>query len=98
MQAQRALEETENALVSYREEQQRLVRLAEQARESGRAASIARVRYREGAADFLALLDAERSQLQAEDAVAQAEANVFTSVIALYKALGGIPARDNSVP
>jgi outer membrane protein, multidrug efflux system len=94
----RALEETENALVSYREEQQRLLRLAEQARESARAASIARVRYQEGVADFLALLDAERTQLQAEDAVAQAEANVFTSVIALYKALGGIPASDNAIP
>ena len=41
---------------------------------------------------FSSLLDAERTQLQAEDAVAQAEAGVFTSVIALYKALGGIPA------
>jgi outer membrane protein, multidrug efflux system len=88
----RALEETENALVSYREDQQRLVKLTEQARESSRAAAIARVRYREGAADFLALLDAERTELQAEDAVADAEAGVFTSVIAVYKALGGIPA------
>jgi multidrug efflux system outer membrane protein len=87
----RALEETENALVNYREEQERLVKLADQARESARAATIARVRYREGVVDFLALLDAERTQLQAEDAVAQAEAGVFTSVIALYKALGGIP-------
>ncbi len=48
------------------------------------------MRYREGVADFLALLDAERTQLQAEDAVAQAEAGVFTSVVAVYKALGGI--------
>ena len=88
----RALEETENALVNYREDQQRLVKLAEQARESSRAAAIARVRYREGVADFLALLDAERTELQAEDAVAEAEAGVFTSVIAVYKALGGIPA------
>jgi multidrug efflux pump len=88
-----ALEETENALVRYRDEQRRLVNLTEQARESERAAAIARVRYREGVDDFLALLDAERTQLQAEDAVAQAEANVFTSVIALYKALGGIPVR-----
>ncbi len=88
----RALEETENALVNYREDQQRLVKLVEQARESSRAAAIARVRYREGAADFLALLDAERTELQAEDAVAEAEAGVFTSVIAVYKALGGIPA------
>jgi len=88
----RALEETENALVNYREEQQRLVKLAEQARESSRAAAIARVRYREGAADFLALLDAERTELQAEDSVAEAEAGVFTSIVAVYKALGGIPA------
>jgi multidrug efflux pump len=87
----RALEETENALVAYRQEQERLVKLTDQARESGRAASLARVRYREGAADFLALLDAERTQLQADDEVARAEAGVFTSVIALYKALGGIP-------
>jgi multidrug efflux system outer membrane protein len=87
----RALEETENALVSYREEQQQLVKLNDQARESTRAATIARVRYKEGVIDFLALLDAERTQLQAEDAVAQAESGVFTSVIALYKALGGIP-------
>ena len=87
-----ALEETENALVAYREEQQRLVKLVEQARESSRAATIARVRYREGAADFLALLDAERTELQAADAVAAAESGVFTSVIAVYKALGGIPA------
>ena len=87
----RAIEETENALVNYREDQERLVRLADQARESTRAATIARTRYQAGVVDFLALLDAERTQLQAEDAVAQAEAGVFTSVIALYKALGGIP-------
>jgi multidrug efflux system outer membrane protein len=86
----RALEETENALVAYRSQQERLVKLGDQARESARAASIARTRYREGFADFLALLDAERTQLEAEDAVAQAEASVFTGVVAVYKALGGV--------
>lgn len=86
-----AIEEVENSLVAYREQQKRLVALVEQARESTRAAGIARVRYREGLADFLSLLDAERTQLQAEDGVAQAEAGVFTSVIAVYKSLGGVP-------
>jgi multidrug efflux pump len=86
----RALEETENTFIHYSEQQQRLVKLNDQARESARASQIARARYREGVADFLALLDAERTQLQAEDAVAQAEAQVFTSVVAVYKALGGI--------
>jgi outer membrane protein, multidrug efflux system len=86
----RALEETANALVAYRYQQQRLVSLVEQARESERAASIARVRYREGAVDFLELLDAERTELDADDSVAQAEAGVFTGVVAVYKALGGV--------
>src|SRR5690606_20150670 len=90
----RAIEEAENALAAYREEQQRLVKLTEAARESARAASIARIRYREGAVDFLALLDAERTELQAHDAVAQAEAAVFTSVVAVYKAFGGVPERE----
>ena len=87
----RALEETENALVGYREQQRRLVSLVDQARESGRAAELARIRYREGLADFLALLDAERTELQAQEAVAQAEAGVFTGVVGIYKSLGGIP-------
>lgn len=85
----RALEETENALANYHAQQALLVKLNEQARESKRAADIARLRYREGVIDFLSLLDAERTQLQAEDAVAQAESQVYVGVITLYKALGG---------
>lgn len=85
-----ALEETENALVTYRERQQRLVFLTDEVRESARAASIARVRYREGISDFLTLLDAERTELQAEDSAALAEADVFTAVVGLYRAVGGI--------
>ena len=39
--------------------------------------------------DFLVLLDAERTLLAAEDAVASAETGVNTDVAAVYKALGG---------
>ncbi|MEO8482228.1 MAG: TolC family protein [Acidobacteriota bacterium] len=85
----RAIEEAENALTSYREGQARLDRLMDQARESARAADLARVRYREGLSDFLSLLDAERTQLAAEDAVARGEATVFTSVVGIYEAFGG---------
>ena len=67
----------------------RLERLMEQARQSARSADLARTRYREGLTDFLDLLDAERTQLGAEDAVARVEAGVFTSVVDVYKALGG---------
>ena len=88
----RALEETENSFSNYNAQQQRLVKLNIQAQESKRAADIARLRYREGVIDFLSLLDAERTQLQAEDAVAESERDVYTAVIAIYKALGGVPS------
>ena len=86
-----ALEETDTALVTYRQRQERLVKLADEVRESVRVASIARARYREGVADHLLLLDAERTQLQAEDGAAQAEADVFTAFVGLYRTLGGMP-------
>ena len=56
---------------------------------SRRAAELARIQYREGALDFLRLLDAERTLLQAEDEVAAAETNLNSSVVQIYKALGG---------
>ena len=85
-----ALEETETALVTYRQRQERLVKLNDEVRESTRAASIARTRYREGVIDFLSLLDAERTALQAEDSAAAAEAEVFTALVGLYRAVGGL--------
>ena len=86
----RAIEEAANALVAYRSRQERLVSVVDQASESARAASMARVRYREGLADFLELLDAERVQLEAERAVAAAESDVFVGVVAVYRALRGM--------
>jgi len=85
----RALEETENAFAIYGTERQRLQSVLEQATASRRAAELARIQYREGALDFLRLLDAERTLLEAEDQVAAAEANLNASVVLIYKALGG---------
>ena len=84
------MEQTENAFASYHAQQGQLIKLNTQAQESKRAADIARLRYREGVIDFLSLLDAERTQLQAEDAVAASERDVYVAVIAVYKALGGL--------
>jgi multidrug efflux system outer membrane protein len=84
-----ALEETENAFVTYGSHRDRLESVVEQATASRTAAELARVQYREGALDFLRLLDAERTLLQAEDEVAAAEANLNASVVLIYKALGG---------
>jgi multidrug efflux system outer membrane protein len=84
-----ALEETENAFVSYGTQRSRLESVVDQATASRTAAELARIQYREGALDFLRLLDAERTLLQAEDAVAAAESDLNASVVLIYKALGG---------
>jgi multidrug efflux system outer membrane protein len=77
-------------LVAYSTGQAQLKSLTEQAAASRRAADLADTQYREGVADFLVLLDAQRTQLDAEDSVAQAETSVNVSVVAIYKALGGV--------
>ncbi|GGJ98086.1 efflux transporter outer membrane subunit [Pseudomonas matsuisoli] len=84
-----ALEESENAFSDYSHTQQRLLALIRQSESSRAAASQAAIRYREGTADFLVLLDAERERLAAEDSQAQAEVDLYHGVVAIYRALGG---------
>ena len=84
-----ALEESENAFSDYGKRQQRLIALVRQAEASRAAADQAAIRYREGTADFLVLLDAERERLAAEDAQAVAEVELYSGIVAIYKALGG---------
>jgi multidrug efflux system outer membrane protein len=93
-----ALEDTENSLAAYSARQAQLKSLTEQTVASRRAAELAATQYREGVADFLVLLDAQRTQLEAEDSMAQAETAVNVSVVAIYKALGGVgqPASDDT--
>jgi outer membrane protein, multidrug efflux system len=93
-----ALEDTENSFVAYGSRQAQLKSLSEQEQSSRRAADIAEIQYREGVADFLVLLDAQRTQLDAQDAVAQAETSVNVAVVAIYKAMGGVgqPPRDDA--
>lgn len=60
-----------------------------QSESSRSAASLAGVQYKEGVADYLILLAAERERLAAEDAQAVGETDQFRGVVAIYKALGG---------
>ena len=85
----KALEETENALVTHARSRDQLVHAADAAEASAAASKLARVRYEGGIVDFLEVLDAERTQLQAEDQLAQTRTATATSLIAVYKALGG---------
>ncbi len=84
-----ALEEVENALVNFSRQQERMQYLRESAQASERAAELARLRFRYGVTDFLTVLDAERTMLEAQDQLAQSRITTATSLIDLYEALGG---------
>ena len=84
-----ALEETENALVSYSEIRKRRNLLASAAHASEEAHRLAKLRYQEGISDFLTVLDAESRLRQDQALLAQSETAMATALVAVYKALGG---------
>jgi len=84
-----ALEEVENALKAYAEEQNRRQSLTETTRAAQRAVDLAETKYKSGLADFTNVLDAQRSLLSFQDQLAQSEGTVTSNLVTLYKALGG---------
>jgi len=84
-----ALEEAENAILAYAQEQRRRQSLVEAARSAQAAAELAGIKYRTGLIDFTAVLEAERSLLSFRDQLAQSDGAIVTNLVRLYKALGG---------
>jgi multidrug efflux system outer membrane protein len=84
-----ALEEAEDSLVALDRERRRLGYLRESARAADEAVALARQRYRDGVADFLSVLDAERTLLSVQEQVVTSETRSATRLVAVYKALGG---------
>lgn len=91
-----ALEEVENALVSYAKEQNRLVALETAVEANRKALDIANELYTQGLVNFLHVLDAERSLFSSEDQRIQCKSSVLKNLVSLYKALGG--GWDASLP
>ena len=84
-----SFEEVDNAMVTLTSEIERQESLRAAAQASAQTSNIARQRFEAGADSFLDLLDAQRTQLAAEDQLASSETALALQVIALYKALGG---------
>jgi len=84
-----ALEDTENALVRLAKARIEDRHLESAALDSATAARLARLRYEAGAVDLLDVLDAERTQLVAQDAFADARTRSATAAVGLYRALAG---------
>jgi NodT family efflux transporter outer membrane factor (OMF) lipoprotein len=89
-----ALEDVDNALVRYARSREQDAQLQQAALDSKQAADLASLRYKEGATGLLDLLDAERVELQAEDAYATSHLDSAADAVSLYKSLaGGWPQR-----
>jgi NodT family efflux transporter outer membrane factor (OMF) lipoprotein len=84
-----ALEEAENAIDAFTQDQVRVKSLARAAEANRQAVILADERYGKGLTDFLQVLDSRRSLYAAQDTLVQGEQAVLTDLIALYKALGG---------
>jgi NodT family efflux transporter outer membrane factor (OMF) lipoprotein len=84
-----ALEDVENALTAFAEEQERRDALMEANQAAERAAELARDQYSSGLIDFQAVLDADRTVLSSQEQLAQSKGQVISNVISLYKVLGG---------
>ncbi len=85
----RAMEEVETSAVAYTRAREALVHLEEAAAASERATALARLRYEEGGTGFLEVLDAERTQLEAQDRLSAGRTEAAQGLVAVYRALGG---------
>ncbi len=92
-----AWHDVDNALTAYAAEQKRLDALREAVLQNRRAVDLSRQRYTQGVADFLNVLDAERSLLQAQLQLADSTTTVSQNLVQLYKALGGGWEKDYPV-
>jgi NodT family efflux transporter outer membrane factor (OMF) lipoprotein len=95
-----ALEEVENALVSYVQEIERRDALGRAVTAAQQSVALVTTLYRTGLTNFQNVLDSERSLFLQQDQLAESEGLVVQSLIRLYKALGGgwAPDAGDTVP
>jgi len=84
-----AWHEVDDALDAYTAEKNRYEQLAQAVGQEHQALDAATRNYREGAANYLQVLQAQRSVNAGEAALSQSATLSSLSVVALYKALGG---------
>jgi NodT family efflux transporter outer membrane factor (OMF) lipoprotein len=103
-----ALREVENALVAYRTDRPARDKLADEVNAGEQALYLARNSYSHGLANFLQVLDAQRTAISARQQLIEANVTLINDVVALYNALGGgwqetdtpipAPVIDTSLP
>src|SRR5437867_7701687 len=84
-----AQQDVEDNLVAFLRAQDRADFLAKSVTSSRTAVSLAVLRYREGVTDFTTVLTAQQALLSQQDSLATTLGNISTSLVGVYRALGG---------
>jgi NodT family efflux transporter outer membrane factor (OMF) lipoprotein len=84
-----ALAEVHDALTTFITEQDRRRSLQAAVKANEESAELSEGLFRQGETDFTTVLDARRQLYRSQEDLLQSDATVTTSLIALYKALGG---------
>ncbi|MEE9551749.1 MAG: TolC family protein, partial [Gammaproteobacteria bacterium] len=84
-----AAREVEDALVGFIQAKKRVFYLSDSVDAAKRSVELALLQYRDGIADYQRVLDTQESLLQQEDQLTASKGDIATSLIAMYRALGG---------
>ena len=84
-----AYAEVENALTAFLRSKQEAVYLRRSLTAARSSVEEVQAQYEDGTAAYNRVVDAQKSQLRAEERLIAAQANVLTNLIAVYKGLGG---------
>jgi len=86
---QGAFREVDDSLVSVQKSREQLAAEGRRVQALGDYARLAKVRYDEGYASYIEVLDAQRSLFDAELQYVSIQSDVYTSLVNTYKAMGG---------
>jgi multidrug efflux system outer membrane protein len=84
-----ALEEVQNALVAFQNDQIRRATLMQAVEANQRAVNLSQQLYQRGLADFLNVLQAQFNLFASQTALVRSDAQVSADIVALFKSLGG---------
>jgi NodT family efflux transporter outer membrane factor (OMF) lipoprotein len=84
-----AAQDVENGLVTFLEAQQRTKFQADSVKDADEAVKIAVAQYKAGTIDFTRVTQLEQTLETQQDTLAQAQGEIVTGLIQVYKALGG---------
>lgn len=84
-----AFKEVNDALISHEQAKKLVIVQRRRVVAEAQYLHLAWLRYYDGEADYLTVLDAERGFFDAQISLAKAQGNTFTTLVAIYKSLGG---------